>query len=1158
MHGAPTRSTSPPPRPGRSARGLAPLALLALLAPLALLACACASDPSPDPDAASLDVAPDDSTDADATPDTTDADAASVSAVIVTVTLDGAPVADARVTQGGASRSVLTDAAGRALVPVDPHVVGDRVFNASHPEARTGAAEWYGEDALTIALTRYDPRDNPDYLFQDPGEPTRRDSSGQCAHCHVTINEDWFASPHRTSASNPTVQDLYRHAVLPDLNPGCDGPDCADATAFGGCADCHAPGIDGPLGGRDLRDATGFALDYGVHCDVCHRVDAVDLDALEPGVAGRLRLHRPSEPSRSPALGAWQPLTFGPHHDVPNPRMGLVQRDHFNEASLCAGCHELDQPALVPGAALDPERWPSGRLPIHSTYSEWLAGPLGGAVPCQSCHMPPAPTAWNAADLQLFAAAAAGVAAGWLRPPGAVNRHTWYGPRQPDAPMLALAAALTLTTERDGDTLVVRATVKNVGPGHALPTGEPLRALILRVFATCGPVPLEPTGGDAVPDFGGALDAQTADAPDADWALWPGAAVGDVVRVVRRPGAFHDYQGHGPFSDRFDAPAKGLPVEHVAGHARVTAVDPDGRVTFDRPLPEGDVAYRVGPDQASEGAASSSDPASWSGPAAGAPGFAFARVLVGADGARMVPHHAAVDVASDNRLLPQASWTSEHRFAAPCAEPVARAVLAHRAYPFDLARARGWDPVDTVMADVTSAPPSAPQPVAPAPAPDDDVARFTLRAAPATIDVPAAAFDPDAFDPDAVDPGAVDPDAGAVAASALAYNGQVPGPILRVRRGQRVVVELDNALDVPTTIHWHGVRVPWAMDGATWKQDPVPPGGTFVYDFVATDAGTFWYHPHFDTDRQVDRGLFGALVVEDPDEPAADADLVFVFDTWAEAPADPGAHGASGDVHGGQAHGHGVDDRARRWLVNGALDPTVTLQGGTVARARFVNASNSGYLALAWPDMAVIATDQGLLTGRHAPERLLLAPGDRAEAEWRVGEAGFTVSHAPYSLHGGDLALPEERLLTVAVDAPAPAPPGLDWPFSTAPPTPDPGHTDAVWVFHGSDHTDDWRINGERFPDVTPVDLALGQVAVLEVRNLSATEHPFHLHGHVFEVLSVDGVPPAQRLVEDTVNLPLYGTVRLLLHADNPGEWMAHCHILPHAHGMMTLLRVTP
>ncbi len=1077
------------------------------------------------PDAPDTTDAPDapDKTDAPDTPYTTDAmvdtdTAAHSGPVAIVVTLDGEPVAGARVTQGGARGSQLTDDAGRVTAVFDERVIGERVFHASHPEARIGAIDWYGESELTIALTRYDPRDNPDYLFQDPGEPTRRADSGQCAHCHVTINEDWFASPHRTAASNPVVQALYREDVLPTLNPGCADADCTNATAFGGCADCHAPGIDGTLGGRDLRDATGHALDYGVHCDVCHRVDRVDLDAA-PGVAGRLRLHRPSEPSRSPALGAWKPLTFGPDHDVANPRMGLVQRDHFHEATLCAGCHELEQEVLVPGAVIDLDRWPTGRLPIHSTYGEWAAGPLGDGIACQSCHMPPAPDAWNSADLKLFSLVSAGTAAGWLRPPGAVNRHTWVGPRSPDVPMLALAAAVTIATERVDDTLVARVTVKNVGPGHALPTGEPMRSLILRVEARCGANPLEAVGGDAVSDVGGASDMKVV---GEDWYVWPGAAVGDVVRVVRRTGAWHDYTGYGPFGDRFTAAEKGLPVEEVAGSRRVIAVSANDGVTFDRPLPEGDVAYRV---------AGTDDLA-----AAGAPGFAFARVLVGADGARMVPHHAAVDVASDNRLLPQASWTSEHRFAATCAEPKVRALLVHRAYPYALARERGFSLVDSVMADVTSAPATAL--VEPAPIdPDPEVVEVALRAEVGNVMVDGEPT------------------------VAMTYGGQVPGPTIRVRRGQRLVVDFDNALDVPTTIHWHGVRVPYAMDGVTWKADPVPSGGRFVYDFVAPDAGTFWYHPHFDSDRQVDRGLFGVLVVEDPADPVPDEDLVLVFDTWGEAPEAAAGHGDGAPEV--EAHG-GVDDRTRRWLVNGAFRPELRLRGGTVVRARFVNASNTGYLALAWPDMAVIATDQGLLPGRWAPERLVLAPGDRAEAEWRIGEEGFTVGYVPYTMHGGSLEPQDEPLLTVAVDAPAPAPPGLAWPFSSAPPTPDPGTTDVVWVLHGSDHTDDWRINGESFPDVTPVDLALGQVAILEVRNLSATEHPFHLHGHVFEVLSVDHgdgggpMPPPLRLIEDTINVPLYGTVRLRIVADNPGEWMAHCHILPHAHGMMTLLRVGP
>ena len=94
-------------------------------------------------------------------------------------------------------------------------------------------------------------------------------------------------------------------------------------------------------------------------------------------------------------------------------------------------------------------------------------------------------------------------------------------------------------------------------------------------------------------------------------------------------------------------------------------------------------------------------------------------------------------------------------------------------------------------------------------------------------------------------------------------------------------------------------------------------------------------------------------------------------------------------------------------------------------------------------------------------------------------------------------------------------------------------------------------------PDVEPIRWKYGHTGVLEVRNLSPTEHPFHLHGLVFEVLSVDGVPPEQQQIEDTVNVGIYQTVRLLITADNIGQWMAHCHILPHGdEGMMTIFEV--
>jgi hypothetical protein len=465
----------------------------------------------------------------------------------------------------------------------------------------------------------------------------------------------------------------------------------ADET--GACADCHAPGIDGTLGGRDLLEATGLSHDYGVHCDVCHKVESVDLESPDPGVAGRLRILRPSE--EGVTAGPWAPLTFGPYGDVLNPRMGSVQRDHYTQASICAGCHEYDQPVLVPGAVIDGDRWPSGRLPVHSTYSELADGPFGTSVPCQSCHMPPDADAGNSADLGNVFDLDGGIAAGWMRHPGAVRRHVWFGPRHEEQRMLDLAATLSLEARVEADAVVVDATVTNSGPGHAIPTGEPLRSLVLVLDATCEGAPLAATGGAAVPDLGGARDQRES---AEDWTVWPGARAGQRLRVVSRPGDFVDYTGFGPFGDgTFSVEDKGLPVEEVVGEVGITAVGGDGALSFDGPLPAGDRAYLVDGTDAlpAEGEAATG--------LAGLPGFAFARVMVDAEGNRMVPHHAAVDVVSDNRILPTQAMTTTHRFAA-CATPTVRAVLLHRPYPLALSRERGWTMAEAVMAAATEAP----------------------------------------------------------------------------------------------------------------------------------------------------------------------------------------------------------------------------------------------------------------------------------------------------------------------------------------------------------------------------------------------------------------------------------------------------------------------
>ncbi|MCB9686384.1 MAG: hypothetical protein H6735_15185 [Alphaproteobacteria bacterium] len=665
-----------------------------------MLACGGPSDPSSTPTP----------TDAGSTPATT-SDSGWTGPVEVLVTLDGAPVV-ARVYADGEVAPRWTDDQGRLWLDAA------RVVVASHDEARTEGADVEGGRAV-VALERYALDDNEAYTFQDPGRPDDRDDASRCAHCHLSQVEDWLGSAHATSASNPVVQDVYAGTAgaldtaacvaaggtvleglapgtrapvdrcyvgagtLPDLDPSCAATPCdAVATRTGGCADCHAPGIDGALGGRDLLEATGLAYRYGVHCDVCHKVDEVDVEAADRGVAGALRLLRPTETSLTPGL-PWRALTFGPYDDVANPRMGSVARHLFHEAELCGGCHELRQEVLVPGAAADPARWPDGRLPVHTTYDEWATGPLSPVSPCNSCHLPPDPGVANAADLEP-GSEDEGVTGGWPRPPGSVRHHTFDGPRRPEAGMLALAAAVDLSTSVAAGRVTAEVTVTNAGAGHALPTGEPLRALLLEVTARCGAEPLDPVDGDALPAWTGAL------ALGPVGTRWPGARVGDRIRVVERTGGFRDDPGWGPFGDGTFSPAeKGLPVELVRGEREVVGVSGD-TVTLDAPLPAGTYAVRVpGPG---------ADPL----PAlAGAPGRAFARVLADRDGALMVPHHRAVDVVADNRLLPQASSTSTHTFVATCAAPQVTATLRYRPLPRALATERGWDAADTVVVEVT-------------------------------------------------------------------------------------------------------------------------------------------------------------------------------------------------------------------------------------------------------------------------------------------------------------------------------------------------------------------------------------------------------------------------------------------------------------------------
>ena len=382
--------------------------------------------------------------------------------------------------------------------------------------------------------------------------------------------------------------------------------------------------------------------------------------------------------------------------------------------------------------------------------------------------------------------------------------------------------------------------------------------------------------------------------------------------------------------------------------------------------------------------------------------------------------------------------------------------------------------------------------------------------------------------------------------SGFAYNGQVPGPTIYAKRGDRITVELKNELETATTLHWHGLHVPIEMDGVTWQRDPILPGESFTYSFVLDQVGTYWYHPHFDTERMMDLGLYGAIVIEEPSDPPVTEDLILVFDSWAE-------NESKVDI----MHHGSIDGKIRHWTINGLDSPTLQVSGGDIIRARILNVSNGGFLHLQWPEMEIIATDQGLLPALETPESVVLAPGDRIEAIWRIGDTGFELSALPYSVFGGVAFGDNQTLMTVEVSEPQSQPTLPGFSFSELEPTPDPGFTHVTYVLHGNAVLGNWLINSETFPEVTIHQVASDQAAIIEVRNLSGAEHPFHLHGYGFEVLSRNGVPPAMKTVEDTINLKIYDTVRLRIDGTNPGDWMAHCHILSHQEeGMMTVLRV--
>jgi FtsP/CotA-like multicopper oxidase with cupredoxin domain len=407
-----------------------------------------------------------------------------------------------------------------------------------------------------------------------------------------------------------------------------------------------------------------------------------------------------------------------------------------------------------------------------------------------------------------------------------------------------------------------------------------------------------------------------------------------------------------------------------------------------------------------------------------------------------------------------------------------------------------------------------------------------------------------------------------------AYGDAVPGPVIRTTAGDLLRVELSNDLPATTSIHWHGIAMRNDMDGVPHlTQRPIAAGTSFAYEFTTPDPGTYFFHPH--SGVQLDRALYGVLVVDDPHEPGEyDQEWIVVLDDWidgtGQTPDDvlDGLTSMSGMGHGGMMNmerfrspllGGAGDVDYPLYLVNGRLpEAPDTLRGkpGQRARIRIVNAgSDTAFRVALGGHRLTVTHSDGFPVIPVTTDALLIGMGERydvtvdladgvfpliAAAEGKAGAGMILVRTGAGSAPGAEVA-PAELSRRVLLGTDMKAADGV----RLKPRSVDRRHD---VVIAGGMMPYRWTINGETFPDVTPLRVSPSERVRLRFRNRSTMFHPMHLHGHTFGL--VEGGAR-----KDTVIVRPRQTVEVDLQADNPGQWALHCHNIYHAEaGMMTVL----
>ena len=450
------------------------------------------------------------------------------------------------------------------------------------------------------------------------------------------------------------------------------------------------------------------------------------------------------------------------------------------------------------------------------------------------------------------------------------------------------------------------------------------------------------------------------------------------------------------------------------------------------------------------------------------------------------------------------------------------------------------------------------------------------------------------------------------------FNGQYPGPLLRVAQNTKIVIRFTNSIDLPSTIHWHGLRLENRFDGVPdVTQPPVPPGGEFIYEVVFPDAGLYWYHPHVREDIQQDGGLYGNMMVDParPDYfgPATREEFIMVDDLLVD--------GNELLPYGRDAANFTIMGRfGNVMLVNGEERYAATVRPGEVVRFFVTNVSNtrSYNLSFAGHDMKLVGTDLSRFQREMMVESLVISPAERYIVEVRFPAAGTyallnqvqVVDHMRGTFYAAvdtlgavvvegpaveeadallsshsimrtdavleaelaefrphfDSPVDHELLLTVDIEGlPILVQQFISIDTIYRPPVEwTDGMPNMNWLSTSNEVR--WILRDEAAgAENAEIDwrFRLGDVVKIRLRNdadaFHPMHHPIHLHGQRFLVLSRDGVRNRNLAWKDTVLVPVGSTVDLLMEASNPGEWMIHCHIAEHLDaGMMGSFTVVP